>query len=156
MFCHSFVPISFSWSFSQHNTFSFCLFVFQLKKSFRSPLGNDSAEGKDWWRTDWWILLLIIVAFLLQYMVYLRSKWAKRCFMQSSFICNQVTGQKSRHLQRIFQKETLHFAILWVQNLLYYSWHDTGLFFVKSFTKKRRGLVLRRNLQTCGQPRRYL
>ncbi|KAM4658287.1 LOW QUALITY PROTEIN: protein ITPRID1 [Amazona ochrocephala] len=54
----------------------FKAFIHNLKKSVQNSLGNDSAEGKDRWRTESWILLLVNVIVFLKCMMSL-SLWRK-------------------------------------------------------------------------------
>ena len=47
------------------------------------------------------------------------------------------------------KRDTMYFAILWLQNLLYSCWQSRGigLFSAKSFKRKRKGLIFQKKLK---------
>lgn len=64
--------------------------------------------------------------------------------------------EKQAFLKDVSKRGAMSFAILWSQNLLCSYWqpHGIGLFFAKSFKRKRRGLIFEKklkNLQTAQE-----
>lgn len=57
-------------------------------------------------------------------------------------------------MKDVSKRGATYFAILSLQNLLLSYWHRIGLFFARSFKRKRRGLIFEKkleNLQTAQE-----